>query len=309
MKIKELFKFKKNDIDALPEDLSEPSLKNYFKLLWRKFPKLMTLNLMMLFQVIPIIVVAFAYFWSPTTPSQTSALYPVLFGTYTASTSSMAALGLALEGWQYGLPVFSTPVIVAIVIAALFFILTFGWQNVGATYVLREMATGNPVFIWSDFFYAVKRNLKQGFLFGILDAIILFVLAYDFIYFYKSPSTFGGDFMFFVIFAIAIIYTVMRFYIYLMMVTFDLSIYKLLKNALIFSVLGIKRNIMAVIGVILFALVNVLLIMLLMPVGFVLPLIIPLFYFPALAAFTTTYAAYPNIKKYMIDPYENNSEE
>ena len=35
----------------------------------------------------------------------------------------------------------------------------------------------------------------------------------------------------------------------------------------------------------------------------IVPLILPLFYFAAFALFTSTYAAYPVIKKYMIDPY------
>jgi hypothetical protein len=36
-------------------------------------------------------------------------------------------------------------------------------------------------------------------------------------------------------------------------------------------------------------------------IGFTLPLILPLFYLPALGGFMSMYAAYPNIRRYMID--------
>ena len=99
----------------------------------------------------------------------------------------------------------------------------------------------------------------------------------------------------------------MRFYIYTMMITFDLSVFKLLKNALIFTVLGIKRNLMALLGIALLVVLNFAAIMLGLSVGFSAPLVFPLFYLPALLGFIATYAAYPCIKRYMIDPYESEN--
>ena len=108
-------------------------------------------------------------------------------------------------------------------------------------------------------------------------------------------------FMYFMSLALVIIYVFMRFYLYLMLITFDLPIRKLLKNALIFSMLGLKRNVMALLGILLVAGINFLLIFPSLSIGFTLTLILPFFYLPALAGFMATYAAYPNIQRYMID--------
>jgi uncharacterized membrane protein YesL len=102
---------------------------------------------------------------------------------------------------------------------------------------------------------------------------------------------------------IGILYLIMRTYIFPMMITFDLSIRKLLKNALIFTMLGIKRNIVALIGVIAILVVNAALIIGGLSIGFSAPIILPFFYLPALLGFVGTYGAYPNIQRYMIDPY------
>lgn len=87
------------------------------------------------------------------------------------------------------------------------------------------------------------------------------------------------------------------------MVTFDLTIFQILKNALIFTMLGIKRNLVALLGILLLILLDVLL--LLSGAGFLLPiaLAIPLMFLFAVGAFMATYAGYYVIKQYMIDPY------
>ena len=75
---------------------------------------------------------------------------------------------------------------------------------------------------------------------------------------------------------------------------------------MIFSVLGIKRNIMAFLGLILILGIHVLLILWLVPMGISIPLVLPLVYVLALIGFMTTYAAYPIIDRYMIAPYASD---
>ena len=101
----------------------------------------------------------------------------------------------------------------------------------------------------------------------------------------------------------------MRFYTYLMLITFELKITKIIKNALIFTALGIKRNLMAVLGIAVLCAINVFLAIWLVPSGIALPILLPLLYLMATLGFITTYAAYPVIDKYMIAPYASNSEE
>ena len=115
--------------------------------------------------------------------------------------------------------------------------------------------------------------------------------------------------MYFVIFALAIIYFIMRFYIYLLLVTFDMKTFKIIKNSFIFSILGIKRNIMALLGIILVVVIHALMIWFLIstPLGFT--MILPFVYILALTAFMSAYAAFPIIDKYLIEPYAEKEDE
>lgn len=294
--------------DAEAEDTT-PTLKFFFKLLWRKAAKLLTLNLMMVFQVIPLVVAVLVYFFGATTPTVQHAAYAPLLGTYIAGGSPAAATLLGTFGQQLNVPVMTTGRLVVIGIMIAITVLTWGWQNVGAAYNLRSMVRGDSTFLWSDYFYAVRRNLRQAFLFGILDLLILFVLVCDILFFYPLSTNFTYGLMYGLVLALGVIYLVMRFYIYPMMITFDLSIYKLLKNALIFTMLGIKRNLVATLGIATVLVLNVVAIFWGLSVGFSVPLILPFFYLLALLGFISMYAAYPNIKRYMIDPYETSDDE
>ena len=123
-------------------------------------------------------------------------------------------------------------------------------------------------------------------------------------FFYNLTGSFQFDVMYFGIVALGIIWIAMRFYIYNMLVTFNLKNFKILKNALIFSVLGIKRNIMAMLGIVILLILHVLLAIVLLPYGIAVPLVLPLVYLVAAIGFMVTYAAFPIIQKYMIEPYD-----
>ena len=286
--------------DAVEEDTS-PTLKRYFKLLGRKFWRLISVNLMMLPMLIPILLAVYFYLSSDTTPIENTPLFSQLYGAGLIDATPASTMLLDIFGAQLNIPVYdNTTTYVIIGIAIGFLVITFGWQNVGISYILRNMVRGEPVFIFSDYFYAIKRNLKQGFLMGLLDFIILFLLGFNYLYYSSMPSSFWIDFCYFAILLIAILYFFMRLYLYLMLVTFELSIRKILKNALIFSVLGIKRSIMALLGIIV---ISALQFFLFSVLGMAIPLILMLLYYLGITSFTCAYAAYPTIERYMIDPY------
>ena len=85
-----------------------------------------------------------------------------------------------------------------------------------------------------------------------------------------------------------------------MLVAFDIKIRKIFKNALIFSILGIGRNLMGLLGMVMVIAINVLLLLMLWPLGIVVPLIFPLIYLLPTVVLFATYGAYPVIEKYMI---------
>ncbi len=302
--------FKTKEKTDAEEDIIGPlNLKNFFKLFKRRIGKLLSLNLYIVVEAIPIAAVLLAMLWGPYVYSPKSPLLSVLHGTMIASDSPVNSILYGVFGVQQKLPVYTPAMMILFLVLGLVFLLIFGPINVGSTYILRNMVRREPVFMWSDFWYAIKRNRKQGILFGMLDAILIAVLAFDLAYFYKMLGAgFVTDLMFYAVLLIAIVYFFMRFYIYIIMITFDLSIKKILKNALIFSVLGFKRNIMALIGIILMIALNFVLLYLFIPLNMMFPLILPVFYLLGFGGFMAAYAAYPKIEEYMIKPYNKTEE-
>ena len=284
-----------------PHAMDNPTIGNFFKLLGRKITTLLYVNLLYVFGNFPIFFALFAM--TGYVSLQSYAPYyqqyaPLLGASYFDSSPVMASLlGVFGIHAEIYIPTVATYILYGL---ALLVFLTFGPVSVGTTYILRSMVREEGLFLFQDFRYAIQRNWKQALPFGIIDLGIMILLGYDFVYFYLnlSKGTMISIF-FFLTFSMIIVYAMMRMYIYLMMITFDLSIPKLLKNAVSFTILGIKRNIMALLGIVVALALNYVLFAVFIPVGIILPFVI-LF---SLCGFISAYAAYPIIKKYMIDPY------
>ena len=304
-----LFDLNRDGKGVYEVETRKPTLKFFFVLLKRKFTQLLQLNLLMLFQVVPILAILAIVLFGAKTSNITDVSYVPLYGISKIVDSPALFSGVDLVGSQMEVPLFTPLMTVGIIALVLFLAVTFGWQNTGAAYVLRGLFRGDAVFVFSDYFYAIKKNLKQAFFLGLIDFICSAVLIVDLIFFFSSSSGLGTDIMLGVIVAVAIVYIFMRFYIYQLLITFELKNIKILKNALIFSTLGILRNLMALIGFIVLLAIHILLIMWLLPMGISIPLIIPFIYIMAIVGFIATYAAYPVIDKYMIAPYDNKGSE
>lgn len=183
-------------------------------------------------------------------------------------------------------------------------LLTFGCVNVGSAYILRNLAMGEPVFLWSDFWYAIKRNWKQALPFGILDVAINAILVWNIYSMFSSTGDFFTNTLFWCNLVLLVLYFVMRYYIYIQMVTFDLTVFKILKNALIFALLGFKRNLVATLGIMLLTIIEIVCVFgaggILLPFGIALPFLILI----STLAYMKVFAAYFKVKEIMIDPYQ-----
>ncbi len=278
-----------------------PNIVNIPKFYFRNFTRVISLNFLMVpLWLIPL-AIFYIYFISPTTPAETNVLYSTIYGSHLLGETSVWSSLLGAYGTQLDLPRFSPAGIWTSI--ALFAVLAviWGWVNIGATYCTRNMVKGDPVFMTSDFFYAIKRNLWQGLLLGLIDFGVIAILAYDLISFSQIGGTFMLDFFYFAICALCILYFFMRFYIYLMLITFDIKIKKIFKNALIFSILGIKRNLMAFLAIALIIALNIALIVIFMPLGIVVPIIFPFIYLLPTVNLFISYGAFPVIEKFMIN--------
>ncbi len=293
------------DGDGVDEDAEQiaehPTLKNFFVLLGRKLNRILTVNLMLIAGNFPIFFALFVvggYLSIHTTSPQYLPFAPLRTAVMFDPSPATAALWSVFSK-QASVTVLTTGDYILLGFAALV-VLTFGPVRVGVTYIHRNTVRGEPVFLWHDFWHTIRRNLRQALIYGVMDVAILGLIIYDVLFFNLNyGSSMMISVMFFMSLMLGLLYGFMRTYIYLMLITFDLSIFKMFKNALYFTVLGLKRNIMALLGIVLVLMVNYLLLAVFPPLGILLPLIIV----PSLCILMGIYAAFPKIKEIMIDPY------
>ena len=282
---------------------TRPTLKRFFKLWGRKFWRLIEVNFIILVQVLPLLGCLYLYLAGPKVSTQYSMLYPALLGAQTAMPTTVGStLFTSAAGLLHTSPIFNSWAHWVMAGLLIFQVITFGWQRVGTTYILRNMVRGDGVFLISDYFYAIKRNLRQGFFMGLIDCAVIGTLVFNFLFYLSSPATGINNFMYVLTIALALIYIIMRFYLYLMLVTFDMKISKMFKNALIFTALGVKRNLMALLGIGALIGIMVLMALLLLQINVYAVLILPFICFFGFSGFMYNYAAYPVIERYMIAP-------
>ena len=277
----------------------------FFKLTWHNLTRIFYANILFILANFPIIIIALfpARVFHIGALSPSSPLFMPLHGASEFSVSSPPLS--ALWGVFGNLATVNIPTPTAwivLAIGAFLLLFTFGPVSIGVSYILRNIVRGEPIFFMRDFWYALKKNLRQGILVGIIDLFLCFMLVYDLFFFFNNPGSFLNSFMLWATVFMIIIYFVMRYYIYLLVLTFDLKIKQIFKNALIFAFVGFKRNLLATLGIIFVVAVNFYVTMLYMPIGIILPLIITV----GLCMFMSVYAAWPKIKEIMIDPYEES---
>lgn len=302
-KIPNIFDMNRDGKGVDPGEDTTPNLSYFFKLIFRKFSNLITLNLMMFAMVLPIAIAVYVFFNGPQMPTMSSPAYSALMGAQLAGAGGSELLTKLMHILpQVNFITYNSyaswlPYVLIAVLA-----ITWGWQNTGVTYILRGLVRGDGVFMFSDYFYAIKKNFKQGLILGLMDAGIIIVLIIDFMYTWSARSNYWSYLMFFAVTALIIVYLFMRMYIYLMMITFNISLYKMLKNALIFTALGIKRNLMAGLGILICIALWAALAFIGLQYNLGFLIFIPALIMFALIAFISVYCAYPVIKKHMIDP-------
>ncbi|MBP3320872.1 MAG: DUF624 domain-containing protein [Clostridia bacterium] len=287
------------------EDVNSLNFVGFFKLVGRRFSTILSANIFFVLGNFPafFLLVIFSGLINDHSIVPQSLSFSNLYGAMQFAGSS--PLSAVLQGVS-GSPVTENeynPILLGIFIGlACLVFLTFGVVNCGCAHLLRSVVRQEPVFLMQDFFGTVKKNWKQGLFLGIFDLLFFALILYDIWVFYLNyPYSIFYSIGFFLSLGIFVLYLFARMYFYMLTITFDLKLHKIIKNAFIFAFLGFKRNILALIGQVALIVLVVMLIMTgaLMALGAVLPLVI-LF---GLGLFMGYYASYKVIKKYMIDPY------
>ena len=130
-----------------------------------------------------------------------------------------------------------------IYLLALIPVVTFGPATAAMTKVCRNWSQERNAFVWADFWEAFKKNFKQSFIMGLID--ILCVVGFSVAIPSYSEWAKQTDMMYIplvISLACCIVFFMMHFYIYLMIVSTNLSLGKIVKNAFFLVSLGIKNS-------------------------------------------------------------------
>ena len=288
------------DPDEIPI-ADQPTFLNFFKFLGRKPNQILTCNIYLVVGNFPIFffILAMSGYLSDFTTSPYSSVFAPLRGAMLFNQSPATASLWTIYSRQADIVVYTTADYVLFALTALL-LFTWGPVTAGVTYLIRNMFRGKPVMMWQDFKDTIARNWRQALIYGVVDIAIIALILYDIMFFWLNYNlNMVMSTLFFSALTMALLYLFMRNYIWLMIVTFDLSIFSMFKNALRFAVLGMKRNFMFLLGCIALAAIEYFLMYAYFPLAVIVPFVI----LPAMLVTMGVYSAFPVIKKYMIDPF------
>lgn len=207
--------------------------RRFWKIYFRKFFKLVPVNLVYTIFTYPLICAALVFLLSHSetflnimADETIMAAFPWL-AVMTTGTIEVLSSNLSWVGY------------------AMFFIcaLLYGPLTAGYFYYLRNSVREEHAW-YTDVYARARKNWKQGLLFGIVDMLIVYSLLY---YMVSYAVGEGAAVEIYAVtkmlaYFLGILYFIMRFYIYTMLITFDLSFIKLVKNAAIFLFVNLGWN-------------------------------------------------------------------
>jgi uncharacterized membrane protein YesL len=285
-------------------DKERYSLKSFFMVYRTQFWNLITLNLIFMLLISPALcgLLWFTEVFHTRVPTPSNILFAPLYGAQLCAPTAAGTNIMGIYGAQSTIPL-NNGVTLALSYGMLVVFLTFGPANAGLTHVLRSYTRGDFALMRHDFFRTIKKNFLSSIAMGACDLLMMILLGFSTVYYYSTDGP-SNTVLFLIMFGMSFIYLLMRFYIYILLITFKLPPLKLIKNAFILAILGIKRNIMGFLGIAAFVGLCVGLLFVSVPFG----ITVPLFFLVSNCSFAACFAAYANVKKYMIDPYYDHKD-
>lgn len=201
-------------------------------------------------------------------------------------------------------------------------IVTRGLAHVGLTKITRNFAREKHAFVKEDFFETVKRNWKQALSVGIINLVVTALLIFNAGYYFlgmfpevwelvgydiSGMTVMTPHILDYVVMGVTafgfLVFTWMKYYIPMMVVTFKYTNKDLYMNAFKFAIVGLKQNVLiSAVLIVLYAIVAVLFFSFPWQVG-VLILIIASLFLPSFRSLLIQYTIFPLVKKLIIDPY------
>jgi uncharacterized membrane protein YesL len=172
----------------------------------------------------------------------------------------------------------------------------------GLTFVTRNYAREEHSFIWYDFTNAVKNNWKAFLVNGVICYALIFIFSFSIQYYASKISQSPVYFVAMALcLAVALLLGFAQYYIPVMIVTFDLKITQIYRNALIFSIVGLWRNVLLTVLLAVFLLG--LYLMQAMMLSFMIELLLFLLLIFSFGMLLVNFIVYPLVNKMMVQPY------
>lgn len=190
--------------------------------------------------------------------------------------------------------------------------ITTGPSQAGFTYILRNYSREEHAFIWGDFKDAAKSNFSQSLIVGTINFIVTFLTIMAIMAYWKwidigQIQVAVGLVGLAVMFQMLLLFACMNIYIYQLMVTFDLTLIQLYKNALILAIVRFIPNLLILL---LTAFIVFLSFGLIFPFNNPLIGLVPyLFLLVSLTGFIINFYAWRTIRKYIISRIEEEEED
>lgn len=180
-------------------------------------------------------------------------------------------------------------------------IIPSGLGAVGQARIARIAARERHSF-GSDYFEAIKKNWKLALISGLINNII-FIFSGMSLYTLITNSEAAGPLMLIITALSLLLITFVKYYTSPIMLTFNVTLGQLYKNAIILSFAGFWRNILILLVHTAAHLVILLPLLIDLYVGSGIAICLYLLLMPAFISFTTQYNVFPVMYKYMIEPF------
>lgn len=207
----------------------------FFELLFRKFWKLIQVNLLYSVFFIPLLLAGYAFL--------------------NVTNGKVAAIMI----------VFCLAVFAAVI----------GPATAGMMKILRNYTLEKHSFILTDFKNAFSSNYKKSFVFGLIDILVTVSITAAVYVYPQLADAYGQGLMalFVISLSVGLVVIMMNFYAFLMIVATDLSFKNILKNSFVLACVALKKNLLTLLISLLIAGVFVALILLNTYTIFILPFV------------------------------------
>lgn len=224
--------------EQVAREREKVTVSGFFKVLKRKFWQVMQLNLLSFAFFIPLLVLIYIvslYVVPANLPLDTAAssdqAYVALWHLTNTATDNL----IMYSAWW-------TDLYYRVMFAVVFTVIpmvAIGPIQAGFTYIQQSFIKEKPVFLTHDFFARAKSNFGQSLLVSLIDLFVTAFFVLDLYLYNQILASNQGSFFWtacIVLMAVLfLVYAVMHFYIYPILVTFNVNLRQLYKNSFLLA--------------------------------------------------------------------------